>query len=189
MRNLSINYDVERPLAVFDEKNLRDLITQQTLTKTPDIEICTLVIREFRKRNLLMDKVDLIEIPWLEGVRYRVRSLKSHFVFEDKLPKNNKVYFILLTESDLDRKIRGLYVGQTFKKIERRFEEHKSGSRQSSGVVRRRGYQVLNSITSLLPAMTKSDSKKFEQLVLRSLRGETKRKTISKLPIKWVRGA
>ena len=182
IENLSINYDVERPLAVFDEKNLLDLITQQTLTKTPDIEICTLVMREFRKRNSLsedvlnlMDKFDLTEIPWLEGVRFRVRSLKSHFVFEDKLPKNYKVYFILLTESDLDRKIRGLYVGQTFKKIEKRFQVHKSDSRQSSGVVRRRGYQVLNSISSLLPAMTQSDSKKFEQLVLSSLRGETKR--------------
>ena len=160
------DYAAEGPLFSWSESHLNQCIAAAVRPQARNLEVITLAIRELKNQGFsdlaakeALAKSGLTEIPWLEGLRYRMQTLRNEFNFDPKGNRSCKVYFILLTEADQDLTIRGLYVGQTFRKIETRFQQHKNPDcKARSGIVLRRGHQLLYSVSSLLPSMTRSNS-------------------------------
>ena len=128
-------------------------------------------------------------ITWLPGARYRVGHLMNNFKYTGKVRGSYKVYFILLNEYNKRPPMWGLYIGQTGKKIEDRYEQHLDPDCQlRSRKVTKRGTQILYSLCNLVPPMNKKDSLGVELLLLKSFRGESTEKLIRKLPKDIVRG-
>jgi hypothetical protein len=103
--------------------------------------------------------------------------------------RNCKVYFILLTEDRMTPRPWGLYIGQTVKKIEDRYAIHMDDNNSKhSKKVNNRGWQILYSISSQVPAMARADVLRFERMALDSFRGILKSKHIRGLKPKYVKG-
>ena len=55
--------------------------------------------------------------------------------------------------------------------------------------VRKRGWQLIYSLCSIIPTMTREDSCRFEGILLDSLMGDLNFNPLKKLPMKRVKGA
>jgi hypothetical protein len=195
--NLLINYSLERPFDDWSDLDLYNCYESVLSHGRINLEICTLIINELKDRR--MNTSEMISklqqyggkvIPWLKGARHRIQHHVSTFEASGKHPRNCKVYLILLTEDRETPKPWGIYVGQTSKKIEKRLVVHlEDGNPHGSRKVRARGWQLLYSLCSLIPPLTLEDSCRLEGLLLDSLGGELKFKTLKKLPAKKVKGA
>jgi|GEM_PF-3256474 len=192
-----LNYALEHPFYGWSEDEVIDCARAAVSQSAVNLEIFTLAAAELQKRHgethkgiqQIRKDFQVKTISWLSGLRHRVRSLKKEYNFSAKYPRTHKVYAILLTESSTDLSIKGVYIGQTSKTIENRFDVHKNPlSSHAAGVARRRGHQLLYSVSALLPGITKADSKEFEHLLISSLKGEGSRQPLRHLPVSWVRG-
>ena len=194
--NLVIDYTKDDPLEDWSLKDVFECLNSALALKIQNLEISTLIYRHLKYDNNNSKKVKNIIlqngahiVPWLFGVKARIKNIQKTFKFSSQYPKNCKVYFILL---NLDRETPqpwGLYIGETFQKVERRFSEHTDPTnKRRSRHVCKRGWQILYSLTSFLPSMTRSDAQKFEKACLASLRGELKYKTIKGLTKSRIKG-
>ncbi len=195
--NLLINYSLERPFEDWSEPDLYNCFESALSQELINLEICTLIINELKDRrvntSILIGELQQYGgqvIPWLKGARHRIQHHVFTFQTSGKRPRNCKVYLILLTEDRETPKPWGIYVGQTSKKIEKRLAVHfEDGNSHGSRKVRARGWQLLYSLCSLTPPLTLEDSCRLEGLLLDSLGGEMKFKTLRKLPAKKFKGA
>jgi hypothetical protein len=191
-----IDYSLDKPFEAWPEGSLLKCLDAALAEMPMNLEISTLIVNELKGRGVdikrvrkTIEKLEGQEIPWLIGSRYRVESLMARFKPSDRYPKNCKVYFILLTVDRNTPEPWGIYIGQTSKKIENRLAVHfDENSMQGSNHVRERGWQILYSLSNLVPPMTLDDSEKFEGHALGSFRGYLNNKCLRKLPSKKVRG-
>ena len=192
-----IDYSHERPFEDWKAEDIFRYLKTALARQPMDLEISTLIVRELKIRDgdVKRARVEIKqsggqEISWHNGVRYRVQSLRDQFEPSNKYPKNCKVYFILLTKDRETPKPWGIYIGQTSKKIEKRFSVHlDENDKLGSRIVRRRGWQLLYGLCNLIPAMTYKDSCRFEGLLLDAFAGEHNWKPLRKLPPNRVKGA
>lgn len=194
---LLINYSLERPFEAWPEPDISNCF-ENALSQDPiNLEICTLIINELKERDIdaseVIGKLQQLGgqvIPWLKGARHRIQHHVATFEQSGELPRNCKVYLILLTEDRETPEPWGVYIGQTSKKIEKRLAVHfEDGNPHGSLKVRSRGWQLLYSLCNLIPPLTLEDSYRLEGLLLDSLGGELNFKTLKKLPTKRVKGA
>jgi hypothetical protein len=182
---IDIDYLADRPFQGNDEAQLFEFL--KTALSQPRIELREIGGR-VRDARRMITLAGGREIRWLKGARHRVRELAENYEFE-RGARNCKVYFILLTEEQLTPKPWGLYIGQTSKRIEVRFDEHLDPTNpRRSRHVTRRGWQVLYSLSKLLPGMTQHDSKAVEASLLASFRGECERAPLAALRVRSVKG-
>jgi hypothetical protein len=194
-----IDFRLERPLEDLDDDMVMELAADAIRAHPTNLELLTLVHLEIREREkdleafeALLAEKDAKVIRWLSGLRYRVRSLVESFDWDPGPGRNNKVYFILLCDQGLSGPPHpwGLYVGQTYRKIEVRLKQHLDPSQQlGSRRVARRGWNLLYSVGGLTPTMKQKDALRFEKLILASLRGQGRNKPLRGLPSKRVKGA
>ena len=157
-----------------------------------NLELLSFAKSEFRERgenfeaiSELLRAENVRAIPWLKGLKYRVRNLVETFDWEPGSGRNTKVYFILLCPDGISGAPHpwGLYVGQTYRKIEVRLSQHlDEAHRLRSRKVTRRGWGLLYSVCELAPKMKRKDALQFEKLVLSSLRGEGEGGSLRSLP-------
>ena len=103
--------------------------------------------------------------PWLDDARKAARRVRHS-------PEGGPycVYVILLYDHRPPEGRWGLYVGQTFRTAQERFEQHVSGHRLASKVVTRFGVRLLPRFTRHLEALGQLDSKTLETQVYDALR-------------------
>ena len=123
---LEIDYSLGRPFEKWPETELSNCFESALSQPKSNLEICTLIIIEIKERNGNTKEVEKkLEvaggkiIPWLKGARHRIQHHVSSFKASRQLPRNCKVYLILLTEDLETSSPWGIYVGQTSKKIEK----------------------------------------------------------------------
>ena len=147
--------NVERPFIQQQAPFLVDASEQGLSRKYPDIELATLAIFELEHRNsskamtsaskirAMLREKEHHPIPWLMKARRNLHLLK----FEDK-PKNsytNSLYVILRDGFSEKNGRYGIYVGETTKTVEERFEQHISGIKAGKGLPKN-GIQLLYSL-------------------------------------------
>ena len=192
-----IDYSLERPFGDWADADIFRYLKTALSLQPMNLEISTLIVNELKVRDGDVKRARMEikqsggqEIFWHNGVHYRVQSLRDQFEPSSKYPKNCKVYFILLTKDRETPVPWGMYIGQTSKKIEKRFSVHlDENDNLGSRIVRRRGWQLLYGLCNLIPAMTYKDSCRFEGLLLDAFKGESNMKPIRKLPANRVKGA
>ena len=196
---LLIRYDAEYPFSGWDQGELLQCLEAAVSTPLVRLEIATLILQQLRRDGKdteravqMMSEASAAEIRWLAGVRARISHLVKAFQRGLERKGTNKVYFILLCNGGRSGSPVpwGLYVGKTAKKIEARLSIHLDETRKDgSGVVNRRGWDLLYSLSSIVPRMTSSDALRLERIVLDALRGEgSAKKIIKHLPKRRVRG-
>jgi hypothetical protein len=193
---LLINYSLERPFEDWPKSELLNCFESALSQPEMNLEISTLVINEIKSRGENVEdlrgrllEVGASEIDWLKGARHRVLNLVNRFKTQKPKAKNCKVYFVLLTEDRETPCPWGLYVGETFEKIENRFSIHLTeNSKLKSRHVYRRGWQVLYSLSNLVPTMAREDCQRFEGIALGSFRGYLVHKCIKRLPKSRIEG-
>ena len=147
--------NVERPFIQQQAPFLVDAAEEGLKRKYPDLEIATLGILELEHREspkaltsaskirLALREKGHQPIPWLMQARSNLKFLK----FQDKPKKNytNSLYVILRDGFSENNGRYGLYVGETTKTVEERFEQHISGIRAGRGLPKH-GIQLLYSL-------------------------------------------
>jgi len=146
---------VERPFIKQQAPFLIDSVEEGLFRQYPDLELATLAILELEQRGSLkaitsaskiramLREKEHQPIPWLMKARRNLKLLK----FEDKPSSNykNSLYVILRdspTEGDRRYKI---YVGETTKTVEERFDQHISGIKAGRGLPKY-GIQLMQSL-------------------------------------------
>jgi hypothetical protein len=146
---------VERPFIQQQAPFLVNAAREGLTGQYPDLELATLAIlelehRESSKALTSASKIRLAlrekghqPIPWLMHARRNLKSLK----FEDKPKKNytNSLYVILRDGFSENNGRYGIYVGETTKTVEERFEQHISGVKAGRGLPKY-GIQLLYSL-------------------------------------------
>ena len=146
---------VERPFIQQQAPFLVDAAREGLTRQYPDLELATLAIlelehRESSKALTSASKIRLAlrekghqPIPWLMHARRNLKFLK----FEDKPKKNytNSLYVILRDGFSENNGRYGIYVGETTKTVEERFEQHISGIKAGRGLPKH-GIQLLYSL-------------------------------------------
>ena len=146
---------VERPFIQQQAPFLVDAAEEGLKRKYPDLEIATLAILELEHREspkaltsaskirLALREKGHQPIPWLMQARSNLKFLK----FQDKPKKNytNSLYVILRDGFSENNGRYGLYVGETTKAVEERFEQHISGIKAGRGLPKH-GIQLLYSL-------------------------------------------
>ena len=196
-KNLVIDYSLDRPFSDWSYENMLSCLNAALRLENMNLEIASLIWYQLRnmgdnhaeaKRLIINAGGNLV--PWLKGVRFRIKSLEQEFKPSGDKPRNCNVYFILLTQDRNTPLPWGIYIGTTVKKIEDRFTIHlDDDDPHRSRKVNKRGWQILYSLSSIVPAMTRSDIERFEKKALASLRGELTSKNIRGLGSKRVLGA
>ena len=147
--------NVERPFIQQQAPFLVDAAEEGLKRKYPDLELATLAILELEHRGspkaltsaskirLALREKGHQPIPWLMQARSNLKFLK----FQDKPKKNytNSLYVILRDGFSENNGKYGLYVGETTKTVEERFEQHISGIRAGRGLPKH-GIQLLYSL-------------------------------------------
>jgi len=146
----------------------RELLHPQDPALGPRLELATLVWHEIRTRDRstaklekLFAKAGAAPIPWLIEARSRLRAVKRN------KKGRHHIYAVRL---DFDGQ-QGVYIGETYRTIENRFRIHRSNAKQGSGVVRRRGREVLQSLTAHLNPLSKAEAKQLEPILFEMLKG------------------
>ena len=146
---------VERPFIKRQAPFLVDAVEEGLSRQYPDLELATLAIlelehRESSKAHTAASKIRVAlrekghqPIPWLMHARRNLKFLK----FEDKPKKNytNSLYVILRDGFSENNGRYGIYVGETTKTAEERFEQHISGIKAGRGLPKH-GIQLLYSL-------------------------------------------
>ena len=146
---------VERPFIQQQAPFLVDAAKEGLSRQYPDLELATLALlelehRESSKALTSASKIRLAlrekghqPIPWLMHARRNLKFLK----FEDKPKKNytNSLYVILRDGFSENNGRYGIYVGETTKTVEERFEQHISGIKAGRGLPKH-GIQLLYSL-------------------------------------------
>jgi len=146
---------VERPFIQQQAPSLVDAAEEGLSKQYPDLELATLALlelehRESSKALTSASKIRLAlrekghqPIPWLMHARRNLKFLK----FEDKPKKNytNSLYVILRDGFSENNGRYGIYVGETTKTVEERFEQHISGIKAGKGLSKH-GIQLLQSL-------------------------------------------
>ena len=146
---------VERPFIQQQAPFLVDAAEEGLKRKYPDLELATLAILELEHREspraiksaskiraMLREKGHQ-PISWLISARRNLQFLK----FEHK-PKNSyttSLYVILRDGFSENNGRYGIYVGETTKAVEERFEQHMSGIKAGKGLPKY-GIQLLHSL-------------------------------------------
>ena len=187
-----IDLCLDRPLEGLSSSIIMGLAKEAFGEEPVNLELLSFAKPEFRERGENFEAISELlragnarAIPWLKGLKYRVRNLVETFDWEPGPGRNTKVYFILLSPDGISGAPRpwGLYVGQTSRKIEVRLSQHlDKGHRLRSRKVTRRGWGLLYSVCELAPTMKRKDALQFEKLVLSSLRGEGEGGPLRSLP-------
>ena len=193
---LLIDYSKERPFEGWSYDQLFRCMDAALTFNPIKIEICTLILDEAnlaghntKKFQEKVRDLGVKDISWLRGARSRVQSLMEEFGGPVKKPKNCKLYFILLTTERSTPVPWGVYIGQTSRKIEDRFAVHLDPSDpKGSSKVRKKGWQLLYSLSSVVPSMSREEVLEFERLTIDSLRGKLERKSLRKLSPNRVKG-
>jgi hypothetical protein len=147
--------NVERPLIQQQAPILFDAVEEGLSRKYPDIELATLAILELEHRNsskamtsaskirAMLREKEHHPIPWLMQARRNLHLLK----FEDKPKKSytNSLYVILRDGFSEKNGRYGIYVGETTKTVEERFDQHMSGIKAGKGLPKH-GIQLLFSL-------------------------------------------
>lgn len=147
--------NVERPLIKQQTPFFIDAVEEGLSRKYPDIELATLAIMELEHRNSSKAKTSASKIRamlrekehqpilWLMQARKNLQFLK----FEHK-PNNNYTnsLYVILRDGFSEKNGRyGIYVGETTKTVEERFEQHISGIKAGKGLPKN-GIQLLYSL-------------------------------------------
>ena len=124
--------------------------------------------RRSRKRSLrALERAardrGVLPIPWLEQARAVVAD------FERETRGRHHLYFVLLGGYGREEREYGVYVGETYRRPERRFEQHKAGI-HDAGVVRRRGLQLLPSLARSLNPLGRAEARRLERAIAEALR-------------------
>ena len=107
---LLIDYSQERPFEKWPESDITNCLDSALSHNPINLEICTLVINELKEREI--DATGAIKkikqaggqiIPWLKGARHRIQHNVSTFKSSGELPRNCKVYLILLTKDTFSK--------------------------------------------------------------------------------------
>ena len=149
------NLNDERPFINHQAPFLMDAAEEGLTRQYPDLELATLALleldhRESSKANRSASKIRAMlrekghqPISWLIGARRNLQFLK----FEHK-PKNSyttSLYVILRDGFSENIGRYGIYVGETTKAVEERFEQHVSGIKAGKGL-HQHGIQLLHSL-------------------------------------------
>ena len=124
-------------------------------TSMPDLETTTLALAELKNRtrhaarlaeddiNDRLQQINHQPIPWLLRVRENLKIL----TFEDEPNKNyTSSLYVILRDGYTEQNGRyGVYVGQTTKTPECRFEEHMTGINAGNGL-QKNGIQLMRSL-------------------------------------------
>ena len=147
--------NVERPFIQQQAPFLIDAVEEGLFRQYPDLELATLAILELEQRGsskaissaskirAMLREKEHQPIPWLMKARRNLKLLK----FEDKPSSNyqNSLYVILRdSPTEGDRRYR-IYVGETTKTVEERFEQHISGIKAGRGLPKY-GIQLMQSL-------------------------------------------
>ena len=147
--------NVERPFIQQQAPFLIDAVEEGLFRQYPDLELATLAILELEQRGsskaissaskirAMLREKEHQPIPWLMKARRNLKLLK----FEDKPNSNyqNSLYVILRdSPTEGDRRYR-IYVGETTKTVEERFEQHISGIKAGRGLPKY-GIQLMQSL-------------------------------------------
>lgn len=97
----------------------------------------------------------LFEVPWIEGAIDAAKKTKC----ADANTGDQNLYAVLLRDDASDKM--GIYVGKTFHPIEKRFQQHKSGTK-SSRHVKNHGVALLRVLTSHLQDLPRPDAEQLE---------------------------
>lgn len=149
------NLNVERPFIQQQAPFLVDAAEEGLTRQYPDLELATLAILELEHREspkaiksaskiraILREKGHQ-PISWLISARRNLQFLK----FEHKAKKSYKTsLYVILRDGFSENNGRyGIYVGETTKAVEERFEQHMSGIKAGKGLPKN-GIQVLHSL-------------------------------------------
>tara|TARA_B100000963_G_C22560788_1_gene641221 strand:- start:480 stop:1148 length:669 start_codon:yes stop_codon:yes gene_type:complete len=146
---------VERPFIQKQAPFLVDAAEEGLTRQYPDLELATLAILELEHREspkaftsaskirLALREKGHQPIPWLMQARSNLKFLK----FEHKAKKSYKTsLYVILRDGFSDNKGRyGIYVGETTKAVEERFQQHISGIKAGKGLPKH-GIQLLHSL-------------------------------------------
>ncbi len=146
---------VERPFIQQQAPFLVDAAKEGLSMRYPDLELATLAILELEHREsykaitsaskireMLREK-EHQPISWLMHARKNLQFLK--FEHKPKKSYTNSLYVILRDGFSEKSGRYGIYVGETTKAVEERFEQHVSGIKAGKGLPKH-GIQLLNSL-------------------------------------------
>ncbi|WP_353715191.1 hypothetical protein [Dehalogenimonas sp. 4OHTPN] len=103
-------------------------------------------------------------IPWLE----QAAGVTHSFTSTTHGPCN--VYIILLRGIEPDKNEYALYVGQSARKPEERFKQHKDGCKSGAGWVRDYGICLLPTLYEHLMNISRDEAEKLEQEIAETLK-------------------
>ena len=149
------NLNDRRPFVKLGTKPIIDGTLTGLSKRNPDLEKATLALDELSQRSRLaagkgiiaisdaLEEIGHATIPWL----LRVRQNLNHLRYEHR-PKQSyqTTLYVILRDGYSEQNGRyGIYVGETSKSAEERFEEHLSGTRSARGL-QEHGIQLLYSL-------------------------------------------
>ena len=144
-----IDFKKDRPFVSYYTSELISVIDETINCNPPDLEVATLAFEElkaFRKNKIALKRAYSIIrksrnslIKWLPEARNLIKEIPK--CKEGK----STLYVILRGGYTLKHHYYGVYVGQTSKTPEQRFNEHKSGCRDARGI-KKNGIQLLRSL-------------------------------------------
>ena len=149
------NLNDERPFIQQQAPFLVDAAEEGLKRKYPDLELATLAILELEHRGSpkaikSASKIRAIlrenghqPISWLISARRNLQFLK--FEHKPKKSYTNSLYVILRDGFSENNGRYGIYVGETTKAVEERFEQHVSGIKAGKGLPKH-GIQLLHSL-------------------------------------------
>lgn len=149
------NLNDERPLINLRAPFLLGAAEESLSKKYPDLEAATLAILELEnraspkaKKSALKIRAMLREkghqpISWLISARRNLQFLK--FEHKPKSSYTTSLYVILRDGFSENNGRYGIYVGETTKAVEERFEQHMSGIKAGKGL-HQHGIQLLHSL-------------------------------------------
>ena len=145
----------QRPFSSFGTTEIELGALEGLATSMPDLETTTLALAELKNRtrhaarlaedniNDRLQQINHQPIPWLLRVRENLKIL----TFEDEPNKNyTSSLYVILRDGYTEQNGRyGLYIGQTTKTPEHRFEEHMTGINAGNGL-QKNGIQLMRSL-------------------------------------------
>jgi hypothetical protein len=144
----------ERPLIKFSNNDMDKLSFFCFDKDNLNIEIATLIYEELKLRKSSSSKKILDSlllkfssaghepIKWLKNARAIMKTIKN---IDTKPNYTNSIYIILRDGFTDQNQKYGVYVGQTSKSVEERFDEHMSGTNSGRGL-EKYGIQLLKSL-------------------------------------------
>ena len=145
----------QRPFSSFGTTAIERGALEGLEPSQPDIEVATLALAELKHRsrnaarlaedniNSRLEEIDHQPIQWLFWVRENLKLL----TFEDEPNENyTSSLYVILRDGYTEQNGRyGLYIGQTTKTPEHRFEEHMTGINAGNGL-QKNGIQLMRSL-------------------------------------------